>query len=133
MSGLCRELCIYVYIYIYFVFLFFYIYIYIYVSDCRDELMHYLVCPILWQFPLPHVGMIQSVFIGERLGLRSPSVRQLRALALVHAVYHFCKNDPFCIARFPALSRSGVARDAAIALVQSRAHGFAVTSSFMIK
>ena len=100
-------------------------------QDCHDELMHYLICPILWQFPLPHVGMIDSIFIGDRLGMSFPSVQKLKALAIVHAVYHFCKNDPACSSTINSFVQGTTSGSVAFALVQYRASGFARTAASM--
>ena len=93
--------------------------------------MHYLICPILWQFPLPHVGMIDSIFVGDRLGISYPSVQKLKALAIVHAVYHFCKNDSECSSALNAHVQGDTQSSSAFAIVQYRAIGFARTAASM--
>ena len=99
--------------------------------DCKDELKHYLICPILWQFPLPIVGMISSISIGERLCIVRPSALKLRALAITFFVYHSCRNDNLCRSAIAAVA-NGICNPAdQFALVQSRAEGFAATAGFI--
>ena len=66
-------------------------------TDSKDELRHYLMCPILWQYASENLGGVASVFMEGRLCLVDPSKESLRALAFVHSLYHCCKNDPDCI------------------------------------
>ena len=67
-------------------------------TDCKDELLHYLVCPILWQFPREFLNYSEpSLSIASRLCLVFPSKDKLKALAFVHTLYHSCKNDFVCI------------------------------------
>ena len=65
-------------------------------TDSKDEIGHYLHCPILWQFASESLGGIPSVFLEGHLCLVDPSAESLRALAFVHSLYHCCKNDPDC-------------------------------------
>jgi len=63
--------------------------------DARDEVKHYLNWPVLWQIALECLGGGEmSIFVGDRLCLKEPSVQKLRRLALTHYVYHACKFDP---------------------------------------
>ena len=64
----------------------------------RDELCHYLQCPILWQ--LASEAFCQSdssICILSRIGLLDPSSVKLKRLAFRHALYHSCVNDSCCI------------------------------------
>ena len=61
--------------------------------DCTDTLMHYLICPVLWQIANEIIGHEPSVHIGSRLCLCLPSETKLKRLAMTHAIYHFCKFD----------------------------------------
>lgn len=65
-------------------------------TDSRDDIGHYLLCPILWQFASEHIGCIPSVFLEARLCLVNPCIESVRALAFVHTLYHCCKNDLEC-------------------------------------
>ena len=66
-------------------------------KDARDELGHYLACPVLWQFAREFVGAEEpSIAIGSRLCIVQPSIAKLHALACVHSLYHACRNDPGC-------------------------------------
>ena len=66
--------------------------------ECRDDLLHYMICPFLWQFPREHLKYEEpSISIGSRLCFVSPSVEGLRALAFVHALYHHLKHNPKCV------------------------------------
>ena len=61
--------------------------------DARDEICHYLICPILWQFPREFMSSAESsLSIDSRLGLVEPSVHKLRAFVFVHCLYHACRN-----------------------------------------
>ena len=44
----------------------------------------------------PIVGMVESVYVSQRLCFCNPNVQKLKALAVVHSVYHSCKNDVQC-------------------------------------
>jgi hypothetical protein len=82
--------------------------------DTRDELVHYLQCPILWQFACASLSEGEfSICIFERLGILSPTLQKLRLLAFCHALYHSVINDPVCI--------NADGQFAASAIVQRRA------------
>ena len=67
-------------------------------EGCRDELTHYLICPILWQFARDTLR-IQEDSIGflSRIGVIHPTHDKFRLLAFCHALYHCCVNDSACI------------------------------------
>ena len=68
-----------------------------------DNLLHYLVCPILWQIACGVFKGEESLSVSERLCLQSPSVVKLQRLSVCHSVYHACKNHPACTVNgFPA-------------------------------
>ena len=50
-------------------------------------------CPILWQLVREQVGPVDTITVGERLGLVNPSRQKLRQLALAHICYHNCRKD----------------------------------------
>ena len=93
--------------------------------DARDDLLHYLICPILWQFPIPIVGVVESLYISQRLCFREPNVQKLKALAIAHSVYHSCKNDPVCKSLLNQFVQQGGADFSLFSEVQLRAQGFA--------
>ena len=83
-------------------------------SDSKDELCHYLVCPVLWCFARDSLQVSEtSVFVGHRLCLIDPTPEKLKTLAFCHALYHACVNDTLC------MNIDGFPRAAPI--VQSRA------------
>ena len=62
--------------------------------DARDEMNHYLQCPILWQLVREQIGPVDTITVGDRLCLSAanPPTRQLlRQLALAHLTYHSCR------------------------------------------
>ena len=66
--------------------------------DTRDELVHYLQCPILWHFACAALSEHEfSICIFERLGILNPTLPKLRLLAFCHALYHSVINDPVCV------------------------------------
>ena len=66
-------------------------------EDCKDELLHYLVCPFLWQFPREFLRYDEpSISIGSRLCFIAPTTSKLRALAFVHALYNHLMKNPKC-------------------------------------
>ena len=66
--------------------------------DSRDELVHYLVCPVLWQFAREHLKFQEhSIQVYHRLCLCDPSVEKFKMLAFCHSLYHSCVNDFECI------------------------------------
>ena len=67
-------------------------------NAARDELKHYLICPVLWQFARETLRIPEpSLSIESRLALVEPSIGKLRVLAFVHSLYHACRNDPGCV------------------------------------
>ena len=80
MSSICRWQCIFG------------------CADSRDEFIHYLCCPALWQFARETLRIQEdSVMSESRLCLVSPTRSKLRLLAFVHTLYHTLKNDPRCV------------------------------------
>ena len=66
--------------------------------DERDDLSHYLVCPVMWQLVREHVpGHETSITIRSRLCLEDPTLCKLRALAFAHLLYHTCIHDQSCL------------------------------------
>ena len=64
----------------------------------RDELCHYLQCPLLWQLVNNKIdGEEANSDLLHRIGLYEPSLDKLRRLAFSHALYHSCVNDTSCI------------------------------------
>ena len=83
-------------------------------TDARDELNHYLRCPILWCIARDSLGVREdSIQVGHRLGLSEPSAVKFNLLAFCHSLYHSIKNDCACI------DTQGMIRDGMI--VQRRA------------
>ena len=69
-------------------------------QDARDELNHYLLCPVLWQLVREQIGPVDSLTVGDRLCLAAatpPSRLRLRQLALAHLTYHSCRSDKIII------------------------------------
>ena len=67
-------------------------------EDCRDELTHYLVCPILWQFGCATLGINEdSIGFLDRIGVIHPTSDKFKLLAFSHALYHSCVNDSGCM------------------------------------
>ncbi len=66
--------------------------------DCDDEIRHYFVCRVLWQFARETLHIReQSGLLEERLCIVSPSIDKLRLLAFCHCLYHAVRNDDVCI------------------------------------
>ena len=63
------------------------------------------------------LGYEESITIGDRLCLVSPSLCKLQRLAFLHVLYHCCRNDSECIDSQRRLSSPAV--------VQKRASEFA--------
>ena len=67
-------------------------------SDARDELSHYLQCPILWQFARSTLRINEpSIHFLSRLCIAEPTSDKLKLLAFSHALYHSCVNDNSCM------------------------------------
>ena len=67
-------------------------------ADSRDEVVHYLSCPMLWDFAREALKIQEdSIFIGSRLCLVEPSMAKLKLIAFVHSLYHALENDPNCM------------------------------------
>ncbi len=65
---------------------------------CLDEIRHYLICPVLWQFGRETLNLRElSIDVESRLCLLNPSADKLRLLAFVHCLYHHIRNDSGCI------------------------------------
>jgi len=66
--------------------------------DSRDELVHYLICPVLWQFARECLNVQElSIQVDARLCLCNPSVDKFKLLAFCHSLYHSCVNDSGCM------------------------------------
>jgi len=62
--------------------------------DSRDEIRHYIQCPVLWQLAREALSISEHHFsIGHRLCFYDCSVDKLRLLAYSHLLYHAIKND----------------------------------------
>ena len=84
--------------------------------DSKDEVLHYLECPILWQFARENMRIQESsILVSQRLCLCGASIDKLKLLAFCHALYHSCVNGSGCMTfeGFPHSSR----------VVQLRARG----------
>lgn len=67
-------------------------------SGCRDELTHYLICPILWQFARVTLRISEeSCGFLSRVGIIQPTSDKFKLLAFCHALYHCCVNDNACM------------------------------------
>ena len=67
-------------------------------TDAKDEFRHYLLCPILWQFPREFLRIPEpSICAESRLCMVEPTVDKLRTLAFCHTLYHTCVNDQGCV------------------------------------
>ena len=67
-------------------------------EDSRDELCHYLVCPVLWQLALHSLRISEdSILFLHRICVSEPTHLKLQTLAFCHALYHTCVNDTACI------------------------------------
>ena len=93
--------------------------------DCKDDLMHYLVCPILWQLAR-EVLCVQEVsfLILDRLCIGEPTEIKFKTLAFCHALYHCCVNDAMC------MHDDGTPRDSRT--VQLRAYENAHFCSYLV-
>ena len=67
-------------------------------SDTRDELSHYLRCPILLWFARDTLKEQEnSVCCFERVSILNPSLSKLRMLAFCHALYHAVIKESTCV------------------------------------
>ena len=67
-------------------------------QDTRDELVHYLLCPILWQFARSSLKIDEeSIHFLSRVCVSEPTSDKLKLLAFAHALYHCCVNDSSCM------------------------------------
>ena len=64
----------------------------------KDEIRHYLLCPVLWQLCREYINYNEtSKSIESRLCIAEPTIDKLRALSFCHSLYHACINDSVCI------------------------------------
>ena len=64
--------------------------------DSKDELVHYLICPVLWQFARETLKLPEpSLALNHRLCLCEPTVDKFKLLAFCHSLFHTCVNDSF--------------------------------------
>ena len=78
-------------------------------KDAEHVFSHYVECPILWQFARETLRLQEdSVSLGSRLCIVSPSLCKLRLLAFVHTLYHALKNEPRAVSSdgFPVSPKS---------------------------
>ena len=67
-------------------------------TDTRDEMVHYLECPILWQFARSSLRIYESsIHFLSRMCVSEPTSDKLKLLAFSHALYHCCVNDSSCM------------------------------------
>ena len=99
--------------------------------DAKDEIGHYLICPILWQFAAESLGAESSIFMGNRLGFNEPTVQKLKTLAFVHFIYHSCKFDSVCVQLLNTFCQNHGTSPWRI--VQDRAKGFARTCHHLVR
>ena len=65
--------------------------------DCRDELRHYLVCPLLWQLAKEALNLMETSFdVGHRLCLTEVNINRVRLLGYCHTLYHHIRNSSEC-------------------------------------
>ena len=66
--------------------------------DARDSLVHYLVCPILWQFARETLNVSEPAIVMPcRLCLKEPTYDSFKLLAFCHSLHHKVVNDPLCM------------------------------------
>ena len=66
--------------------------------DRKDEILHYLQCPILWQLALEALSLSEDHFsLGHRLCFIDCTHDKLKLVAYCHTLYHSIKNDKDCI------------------------------------
>ena len=66
-------------------------------QDCKDEILHYLQCPILWQLAREALHISEDHFsLGHRLCFIDCSLDRLKLLAYCHTLYHAIRNDSHC-------------------------------------
>ena len=66
--------------------------------DARDSLVHYLVCPVLWQFARENLNVSEpAIDLPCRLCLSEPTTDSFKMLAFCHSLYHKMINDPLCM------------------------------------
>ena len=62
-------------------------------TDTKDELFHYLQCPVLWPIARDCLRIQEaSILVLHRLNIYEPSTSKLKRLACCHALYHVCVN-----------------------------------------
>ena len=67
-------------------------------TDARDEITHYLQCPILWLFARESLkAEEESICCFERLGLLNPTPLKLKLLSFCHSLYHTVIHDSICV------------------------------------
>ena len=87
-------------------------------TDCLDEIRHYLICLVLWQFGRETLKIRESsISIEERLCLVNPSIEKLKLSAFCHCLYHATRKDSVCIVNDAPASAS-VVQFRALALAQ---------------
>ena len=102
-------------------------------TDCTDNLMHYLICPVLWQIANEIIGHESSVHIGSRMCFCLPSETKFKRLAIAHTVYHFCKFDStvqHLVSNFVASLQLAINP---WHIIQDTAAGYARTAKFMVQ
>ena len=66
--------------------------------DCKDEILHYLECPVLWQLAREALHLAEDHFsLGHRLCFINCSESKLQLLAYCHSLYHALRNDSECV------------------------------------
>ena len=113
--------------------------------DSMDNIRHYLICPVLWQFARETLHVYEEhIDIGHRLCLRVPSINKMRLLTFCFSLYHAITHDDGCISATPrrthpdgctsaegVLQCPRVIQSRAVALARSVKH-FVAMSNFQV-
>ncbi len=92
------------------------------IFGCReqpDEINHYFLCSPLWQIAGQSLQVQAPLCLAQRLCIELPTPESARLLALVFALYHFCKTRAKELGGAPVIGPNAVQRiafEAAIAL-----------------
>ena len=95
----------------------------LYGCAARDELNHYLICPVLWQIARESLSLSEdSVLVEERLCCIHPSLSKLQLLAFAHTLYHANVNDTCVVFRNGCLACPRVVQSRAAQVARNIKH-----------
>ena len=67
-------------------------------TDARDSFVHYIICPVLWQFLRETLHVSEpSVEMSQWMRLCEPTTDKFKMIVFCYSLCHGVVNDPMCV------------------------------------